>query len=160
MHVVEARKKKLGEDHPNTLISIEGLAFIFWNQRRRHEAEKLQVHVIESRKTKLGEDHPDTLTSMSNLALTFWSQGRWDEAEKLEMQVMAVRKNKLGKDHADTLASMAQLAFIRNSSGQRAGALNSFTSGFLGRRQILGVFTLGLCLVLKFYWFGNTVAEC
>ncbi|KAF3007144.1 hypothetical protein E8E15_000324 [Penicillium rubens] len=122
VQVMETRKTKLGEDHPDTLTSMANLALTYSNQGRWDEAEQLQVQLMETRKTKLGEDHPDMLTSMANLALTYsnqgrWDeaeqldvQGRWDEAEQLDVQVMETSKTKLGEDHPDTLTSMGNLA--------------------------------------------------
>ncbi|KAJ5123879.1 uncharacterized protein N7515_007704 [Penicillium bovifimosum] len=118
VQVMETRKTKLGQDHPDTLISMGHIASTFWNQGRWEEAEQLEVQVMETRKTKLGEDHPSTLTSMANLASTFWNQGRWEEAEQLEVQVMETRKTKFGEDHPDTLTSMANLALTFWNQGR------------------------------------------
>ncbi|CAI4216051.1 unnamed protein product [Parascedosporium putredinis] len=118
VQVMEMRKAKLGDDHPDTLTSMANLALTFWDQGRLEEAKKLGVQVIEMRKVKLGDDHPDTLTSMANLALTLWDQGRLEEAEKLEVQVMEMRKAKLGDDHPDTLTSMANLASTFKGQGR------------------------------------------
>jgi hypothetical protein len=92
---MNARKAKLGSDHPDTLTSMANLASTYRNQGRWDEAEKLQVDVMNARKAKLGSDHPDTLTSMANLASTYWNQGRWDEAEKLQVDVMNAQKQSL-----------------------------------------------------------------
>jgi Tetratricopeptide repeat len=75
---MEARKKKLGEDHPSTLTSMANLASTYRDQGRLDEAEELGVQVMEGCKKKLGEDHPDTLTSMNNLAVTYRNQCRWN----------------------------------------------------------------------------------
>ncbi|KAI2863719.1 hypothetical protein CBS13152_11227 [Aspergillus niger] len=83
VQVMETRKIKLGEDHPNTLTSMANLASTYRNQGRWEKAEQLEVQVMEMRKIKLGEDHPGTLASMANLALTFWNQGQWERAEQL-----------------------------------------------------------------------------
>ncbi|KAJ9492707.1 hypothetical protein VN97_g479 [Penicillium thymicola] len=138
MQVMETRKTKLGEDHPDTLTSISNLALTFWNQGRLEEAELLGVQVMETRKAKLGEDHPDTLTSISNLALTFYDQGRWKEAELLQVQVMETCKAKLGEDHPDTLMSMSNLAHIWKSSGRDAEAIDLLRKCFAKRKQIIG----------------------
>ncbi|KAF8644345.1 hypothetical protein AX14_009430 [Amanita brunnescens Koide BX004] len=78
--VMNARKAKLGSDHPSTLTCMVNLASTYRHQGRWDEAEKLEADVMNARKAKLGPDHPDTLTSMVNLALTYSSQERWDEA--------------------------------------------------------------------------------
>ncbi|KAJ5429553.1 hypothetical protein N7491_006569 [Penicillium cf. griseofulvum] len=110
VQVMETRKTKLGDDHPDTLTSMANLASTYRNQGRWEEASQLEVQVMETRKMKLGEDYPDTLMSMANMASTYWNQGRWEEAEQLGLQVMETRKQVLGDDHPDTLTSMANLA--------------------------------------------------
>ena len=71
MQVIEARKKKLGADHPFTLTSMANLASTYRNQGRWDAAGELEVQVMETSKKKLGADHPDTLSSIANLALTY-----------------------------------------------------------------------------------------
>ncbi len=87
--MIETRKTKLGEDHPDTLTSTASLASTFWYQGRWEEAEKLQLQVMETRKTKLGEDHPSTLSSMANLAFTWKSSGRMVNAIDLLKDCLA-----------------------------------------------------------------------
>ncbi|OCK75506.1 putative kinesin light chain, partial [Lepidopterella palustris CBS 459.81] len=92
LQVLEIRKKVLGQEHPDTLISMANLASTYGNQGRWKEAEELDVQIIETSSRVLGEEHPSTLTSMANLALTFWNQGRWKEAEELNVPVIERRK--------------------------------------------------------------------
>lgn len=66
--VLETSKRKLGPDHPDTLIRMANLALTYMNGARWDEAEKLFVQV-ETIKTNLRVEHPSTLTSMHNLAL-------------------------------------------------------------------------------------------
>ena len=66
--VVETMKRVLGEEHPDTLMSMSNLASTYRKQGRRKEAEVLEALVMETRKRVLGEEHPDTLLSMANLA--------------------------------------------------------------------------------------------
>ena len=91
MVVMEKTKQVLGDDDPDTLMSMGNIASTYWNQGRWKEAETLDVVVMEKRKQVLGDDHPDTLTSMANLASTYWDLGRWKEAETLEVVVMVKR---------------------------------------------------------------------
>ena len=65
--VMETRKRVLGEEHPDTLVSMNNLVSTYWSQGRWKEAEMLGVLVMETRKRVLGEEHPDTLTSIANL---------------------------------------------------------------------------------------------
>ena len=62
------RKKVLGADHLDTLLSMGNLATTYWNQGRWKEAEQLDVQVMDMRKKLLGEEHPHILSSMANLS--------------------------------------------------------------------------------------------
>jgi tetratricopeptide (TPR) repeat protein len=120
--VVQLRKAKLGEDHPDTLRSMHNLAVWYSEAGRRSEALQLTEQVVQLRKAKLGEDHPDTLGSMHNLAVWYSEAGRRSEALQLTEQVVQLRKAKLGEDHPDTLHSMELLAYIterNNKNSQR-----------------------------------------
>src|ERR1700722_12918184 len=46
--VMETRKQFLGEEHPDTLTSMNNLALTYWNQGRHKEAEVLEVSVMET----------------------------------------------------------------------------------------------------------------
>ncbi|KAF2263124.1 hypothetical protein CC78DRAFT_560967 [Lojkania enalia] len=102
VQVMEARKSKLGVDHPDTLTSMGNLASTYRNQGRWDEAELLEVQVMETRKSKLGVDHPDTLTSINNLALTFKGRGEEEKAIKIIEKCVGKRKHILGRDHPYT----------------------------------------------------------
>jgi tetratricopeptide (TPR) repeat protein len=75
----------LGEEHPNTLMSIGNLAAIYQKQGRFRETEELELQLIETQKMVLGEEHPNTLISIGNLAAIYQKQGRFREAEELEL---------------------------------------------------------------------------
>ncbi len=65
---LEISKVKLGDDHPDTLSSMNNLALLYSDQGRFDAAEPLYAKCLEVRKVKLGDDHPDTLSSMNKLA--------------------------------------------------------------------------------------------
>jgi tetratricopeptide (TPR) repeat protein len=105
----EARKTKLGADHPSTLTGMANLAPTYRNQGRWEEAEQLEVQVMETRKTKLGADHPSTLTSMNNLAFTWKGQGRNEAAVKLMSECVRLITLKLGAHHPSTISAIKAL---------------------------------------------------
>jgi hypothetical protein len=65
----ETRRKLFGEEHPDTLVSMNNLASAYSDQGRWKEAEELALQVLEATKTVLGAEHLYTLSSMANLAL-------------------------------------------------------------------------------------------
>jgi Tetratricopeptide repeat len=66
----------LGQEHLNTLASIDNLASIYQRQGQWKEAEKLEEQVIETSVRVLRQEHLDTLASIGNLALTYQRQRR------------------------------------------------------------------------------------
>ncbi|GLB39581.1 putative patatin-like phospholipase [Lyophyllum shimeji] len=136
--LVEARKRMLGKDHPDTLESIGDLALTYLSQGRFKEAEKLGVEVVEARKQVLGNDRSDMLTSIANLALTYQSQGRFEEAERLGVEVVEASKQVLGKDHPDTLISIANLALTYQSQGRFEEAEKLEVEVVEASKQVLG----------------------
>src|SRR5205823_1781138 len=75
------RRSAMGEEHPETLQSINNLAFFLFGQKQMAEAEALFREAVEKRRKTLGPNHPDTVNSVSNLASMLESQQRWADAE-------------------------------------------------------------------------------
>ena len=125
IQVMDMRKKVLGEEHAETLLSIGNLAIIYWNQGKWNNAEQLEIQVMNMSEKLLGEKHPYTLLSMGNLARIYSDQGRWNEAEKLEVQVVDIKKKLFGEENHDTLFSMGNLAstYIRQGRWTEAEQL-------------------------------------
>lgn len=138
LQVMETTKRVLGDEHPETLISMNNLSFIYSKQSQWKEAEELFVQVMEMRNRVLGDEHPNTLLSMGNLALTYNNQGRWKEAEELEVQVMETRKTKLGVDHPDTMSSMNNLTFTFKGLGKVKEAFSLMQNCCRLRDEVLG----------------------
>jgi tetratricopeptide (TPR) repeat protein len=61
---LEARKRVQGEDHPDTLASMDGLAHIYMHQGRYEESESLLERTVEMKRRVHGEDHPATLDTV------------------------------------------------------------------------------------------------
>jgi hypothetical protein len=68
---MQTMKRVLGDEHPDTLTSMDNLASTYSNQERWTKAEELEVEAMQTMKRVLGDEHPDTLTSMDNLASTY-----------------------------------------------------------------------------------------
>jgi hypothetical protein len=73
--VLEVSRRILGEEHPDTLISMNNLAGTLRAQGDLAGARTLLEQDLEVRRRILGEEHPDTLISMDNLAKTLRAQG-------------------------------------------------------------------------------------
>jgi hypothetical protein len=138
VEVMQARKRALGGEHPDTLTSMNKLALTYWKQGRWKKAKELNVQVMQKMKRVLGGEHPDTLSSINNLALTYWEQGQWKEAEELEVEVMQARKRVLGDEHPDTLNSMNNLALTYRDQGRWKEAEELQVQVMQMRKRVLG----------------------
>ena len=67
VQLMEIRKRVLGEEHPDTLLSMHNLAFIWKGQGRDAEAIKLMENCARLRASALGVDHPHTVDSAATL---------------------------------------------------------------------------------------------
>nr|OQO18566.1 hypothetical protein B0A51_14525 [Rachicladosporium sp. CCFEE 5018] len=128
----------LGEEHVNTLKSMNNLALTYRHQGLFKEAEKLHVEVLEAQRRVLGEEHLDTLGSVHNIAITHRDQGRWKEAEELHAKVLEARRRVLGEEHSDTLESMHNLASTYSDQGRWEEAEELHAKVLEARRRVLG----------------------
>jgi len=133
-----ARKQVLGEEHPNTLTSMNNLASVLESQGKYDDAGKLHREALEIRKTVLGEEHPSTLTSMNNLASVLERQGKYDDAEKLHREEWQLSKTALGEEHPSTLTSMNNLASVLERQGKYDDAEKLHREEWQLSKKVLG----------------------
>jgi tetratricopeptide (TPR) repeat protein len=131
-------RRVLGDDHPDTLDSINNLALTRQDLGDLDGARGLHEQTLTARRRLLGDDHPDTLTSMNNLALTRQDLGDLDGARQLHEQALAGFRRLLGDDHPDTLDSINNLAATRHALGDLDGARQLHEQALTGRRRVLG----------------------
>jgi hypothetical protein len=99
----------LGDDHPDTLASLNNLAIIFDIKGEHDRALPLYEECLEKHQRVLGDDHPYTLTSLNNLACLFYRKHEYDRALILYEKCLEKYKRVLGDDHPDTCASLRNL---------------------------------------------------
>jgi tetratricopeptide (TPR) repeat protein len=112
VQVMQTRKRVLGDEHPDTLVSMNNLASTYKSQGRWKDAEELQVQVMQITKRVLGHEHPHTLTSVSNLGLVLERQGKYEEAEAMHRRALEGYEKVLGREHPHTLNSVYNLAYL------------------------------------------------
>ncbi|QRV95648.1 kinesin light chain [Ceratobasidium sp. AG-Ba] len=116
--VVEGRQQALGEEHTETLTSMNNLAFTYRQQGRYRDAAKLQEQVMQIRKRVSGHEHRFTLIAMQNLASTYYDLGRYTDAQSLQQHILDTSTRFHGHDHPDTLTSMHSLALTYQAQGR------------------------------------------
>ena len=68
--VLDARKRVLGVEHPDTIRAMANLAATCQNLEKYTEAERLDIQVLDARTRLLGVEHPSAILAMENLAAT------------------------------------------------------------------------------------------
>ncbi|KAJ9650815.1 hypothetical protein H2198_009882 [Neophaeococcomyces mojaviensis] len=127
-----------GDDHPDTLMSMNNLAATLREVGELQEALSIQRAVLEKRQQILGEDHPDTLMSMGNLAAMLGDVGELQEALSIQRAVLEKRQQILGEDHPDTLMSMNNLAATLREVGELQESLSMKRAVLEKHQQVRG----------------------
>jgi serine/threonine protein kinase/tetratricopeptide (TPR) repeat protein len=132
------RREQLGDDHPDTLDSINTLGSIYQLMGSFDDAELYVVEVMDRSRRVLGDDHPSTLDAINNMGALRQAQGRFDEAESYIQEALEGRRRVLGDDHPRTLTSINFMGLLRADQGNPAAAEVFYREAFEGRRNVLG----------------------
>ena len=119
---VEIFRRKLGEDHPNTLSATSNLAMTYWPLGQSELAEPLYERSLASCRRLYGNAHPETLVAMYNLALTRVDLGKYAEAEALYQENYSNRVLIYKPDHPRTLLFLTSWADAATMRGDYAKA--------------------------------------
>ena len=135
---LQTRRSLLGDDHPDTLMSIGNMGFLLQAQGKLTEAEPLLREALEGKRSLLGDDHPDTLGSINNMGLLLDSQGKLAEAEPFYREALDGNRRVLGDDHAQTLNSINNMGYLLDAQGKLAEAEPFYREALEGCRRVLG----------------------
>jgi len=135
---LERGQRALGAEHPETLTSLNNLAFLYDAQGRHAEAEPLHRRALAGRERTLGAEHPDTLKSLNNLAALYHAQGRYADAEPLLRRALAACERTLGAEHPQTLTSLNNLAVLYGAQGRYGEAEPLLRRTLAARKRTLG----------------------
>ncbi|KAF3925932.1 Nephrocystin-3 [Dactylellina cionopaga] len=122
--VLTERKKILGKQHQDTLISLNDLGQTLRNQGKYKEATAMYKKALNGREKLLGLDNQDTLASMSNLANVLSDQGDYTAAEEMLRTVIRRKEAQLTREHPSTLATKEHLAETLAAQGKYQEAEN------------------------------------
>jgi hypothetical protein len=107
-------RRGLGEEHPDTLMSMINLAWVYTSQGKLQEAVDLGERALEGQRRILGETHPHTLNSLDKLALMYHDIKQTTAAIILIEQSMDASQKILGESHPDTINRKRWLEDFRN----------------------------------------------
>jgi non-specific serine/threonine protein kinase/serine/threonine-protein kinase len=136
---VEIRVEELGPDHPETILSMKELGWLYYRQGQLDEAEEIFLEAIHRARRALGEDHPAMLMSRNNLSLVYVGRNRLEEAEAIERDVFARWRRLKGEEHQETLVAANNLAWIHERRGHYAEAESLHRENLEIQRRMLEV---------------------
>jgi len=122
LSALEIRQRELGNNHLDTIASINNLGLLLRSTSNFTVAETNLRDALDQRRAALGDDHPDTLVSINNLAGLLESQGRYNDAEIYFREAVDGFRHVLGDAHPDTLTAIDNLGSLLKTAGQYSEA--------------------------------------
>ena len=135
---LEIRRRVLGDEHPDTLSSINNMGLLLQDQGKLPEAEPFYREALETRRRVLGDEHPNTLTSLNNMGLLLRTQGKLSEAEPCYREALEVRRRMLGDEHPSTLNSINNMGRLLQAQGKLPEAESYYRESLEASRRVLG----------------------
>jgi serine/threonine protein kinase/tetratricopeptide (TPR) repeat protein len=132
------RRQALGDDHPDTIASMQAQALLLRLQGEIREAEQHLDDALSRARRVLGEEHPTTLAVLSINGGIFRQVGRLADAEACWREVLEKRRRVLGDDHADTMYSINNMGYVLQDQGRLEEAGKFYREALEKRRRILG----------------------
>jgi thiol-disulfide isomerase/thioredoxin/serine/threonine-protein kinase RIO1 len=113
----ELRHEALGEGHPETVKTLELMAFGFGFSRFHDKSEKIRRDLLELRDRTQGPEHLDTLNAGNKLASVLCTREKYEEAESMIRWVVDELTKQLGAEDPSTLNALDTLVLALK--GQR-----------------------------------------
>ena len=118
VRAVDIRRGALGPLHPETGVSLNNLAVLYYFVRNLDQAARTFEQVHAAWTAAWGVDHTNTLTCYTNLAAVRREQGRYDESERMLRHALERRLTLFGDSAIGTSQvshNLAQLLFQRGT---------------------------------------------
>ncbi|MHC5008515.1 MAG: tetratricopeptide repeat protein, partial [Planctomycetota bacterium] len=132
------RRRRLGDDHPDTLASITDMANHYLDAGQLDQGEPYCREALDRARRVLGDHHPETLIAVNSMGSFFHAQGKLEEAEAYYREALEGRRLALGSDHQDTLVSLNNMGFLLQDLGRLDEAEAFYREALQGYRRVLG----------------------
>lgn len=119
---LDLRRRVLGPEHPDTLLSMHELGIIYINDNKYSQAEALLSETVQIKRRVLGPDHIETIRDMNNLAAVYLEQGKYAQAEAIVSQVLKATRRLLGPEDPKTLVAISNMSRMYENDGKYAQA--------------------------------------
>jgi hypothetical protein len=137
-HVLEARLRVLGPEHPGTLTARGTVAYWTGEAGDPAAARDLFAALLPVRERAAGPEHPDTLSVRHSIARCTGEAGDAAAARDLSGALLPVRERVLGPEHPDTLTTHGNLAYWTGEAGDPAAARDLFAALVPAHERVVG----------------------
>jgi len=115
---VKLRQEYLGAEHPDTLNSMDRLAWLYLDQARYEKAAEFLENAVSTSRRAHGEEHFRTLSFTNALGCVYHDLGRYDEAEKLYLKSVETALRVLGEKNNVSLFIVGNLGQTYKRQGR------------------------------------------
>ena len=106
------RKEVLGDNHPDTAISLNNLGTLFDNQGDLVQSQSYYEQALAVWKQNYGERHPMVASALVNLAAVEHAQGKLEESRRLYETALAINREIVGPRHPDVALALGGLGLL------------------------------------------------
>lgn len=133
------RQASLGEDHPDTLQSLQAMGSLHSVLGEYEEARRLLEDALERSRRALGPDHRATLRIGTTLGGALRRMGDRDGAERVWRETLAGQRRALGPSDPETLRTLNNVGIIDAMAGRLDAAAEAWREVIEQRRSVDGV---------------------
>jgi serine/threonine protein kinase/tetratricopeptide (TPR) repeat protein len=135
---VATNRRVLGDDDPQTLISINHLGLTLQKRGSYDEAEVLFTEAMDGMRRVLGDDHVETRIAISNFGQLMSETGRLAEAEPYHRETVEIFRRIEGPEDWQTLTALTNLGILLQTMGRSSEAEVLLREALETKRRVLG----------------------
>ncbi|MCB9610509.1 MAG: tetratricopeptide repeat protein [Polyangiaceae bacterium] len=131
-------EKTLGEEHPETAITLHAIGQALHRQGKYAEALDYYSRSLAITEKTLGEEHPDTAITLNAIGQALASQGKYAEALDYYSRSLAIKEKTLGEEHPSTASTLHAIGQALDAQGKYAEALDYYSRDLAITEKTLG----------------------
>jgi tetratricopeptide (TPR) repeat protein/tRNA A-37 threonylcarbamoyl transferase component Bud32 len=135
---LQMRRRAFGEEHPETIYSIDLLARVLRTQGKLDAAEPLFREALDKSRRALGAEHPYTLSVLGEMGVVLLHRGKLAESERYLRDSLLEHREILGPDHPNTLLALNRMGMVLRIQGKLSKAEAYAREAVARSRRVLG----------------------
>ena len=135
---LEIQEKTLGENHPDTAISYNGMASAYRGLGNYKKALKYYKKTLSIREKTLGENHPHTVMMYDSIGSIYKELDDYEQALKYHKKALEIQEKTLGENHPDTAIGYGNIGSLYANLGDYKEALRYLKKYLSIKEKTLG----------------------